>query len=242
MSSPNDQVLIKDAAAVPQGEQPQIQFGSFGALASPVVGEGPPAVDIQPEAPSTGGSGAFSPDQVRALAQRRLALAARELSEVHRAQGLPDPLASSSTALRAEPRDVLSAARARPPQALNFSTPAKRSRTSNFAPVYPGATTGSGLAPCSPSGIPRHSAFTVQERPRRAATLGRPFGPARRYVPLVSSVSRTPNPTVSERRVSSDLPYSLVVSDAAGWRANGYTSELQALKNCGKISLPQREG
>ena len=127
---------------VPQEAVPVVQFGTVGqATPAPVAPLVQTAVEKDVTSPASGEQ--FTPVQVRAIALQRVQQAARDLSEVHLAHGLADPLvALDLSSLSARPGlgsaapvvqpDPGSSARARrysrADKALDFSTPSKRPR------------------------------------------------------------------------------------------------------------------
>ena len=232
----------------PQDAVPLIQFGTVGqATPAPVAPVVPTAEDKDASSPASGEQ--FTPVQVRAIALRRVQQAAQELSEVHLAHGLADPLASldlsrlsarsdlGSVAPAVQP-DPGSSARARrynrADQALDFSTPLKRpkqlptkvvSSAGADTPMDSNVVSGSGYAPgyvtAKEAKRAKQAAVGMSRRSDKRVSLGAKL-PAQRYL-------QSSKPVISTRQVTSDLPYSLAVAGPAGWLRGGYLTPDQAL-------------
>ena len=173
---------------------------------------------------------------------RRMQQAAQELSEVHRAHGLADPLATLDlsrlsarpdlgSAVPAVQPDPGSSARARrynrADKALDFPTPLKRpmqlpaeivSSAGATTPMDSNVASGSAYAPGSATAKEakraKQASVGMSKRSDKRVSLGANL-PAQRFL-------QSSKPVISTRQATSDLPYSLAVAGPAGWLRGGY--------------------
>ena len=200
--------------------------GAEGPSSAPASAPVAPAVQQQPTAGSAELGEQFSPQKVRDMALRRLQLAVRDFASVCEAQGLPESSVSGDLAIarRAE-QAVFPSARTRPLQAtddLGFVTPVKRPRLS-----FPKLTKSSVAG--RPSGLTKPALPEHTSRAGPSVAAGGLFKPPRLPASFPTSVVKPSRRSFSTRRVSPDLPYSLVVADSAGFQQGVYVSSDQAV-------------
>lgn len=208
---------IRFGSIPPEGLPPMAaaQEGASVPASAPASAPVAPAVQQQPTAGSAELGEQLSPQKVRDMALRRLQLAVRDFASVCEAQGLPEYSVSGDLAIarRAE-QAVFPSARTRPLQAtddLGFVTPVKRPRLS-----FPKLTKSSVAG--RPSGLTKPALPEHTSRAGPSVAAGGLFKPPRLPASFPTSVVKPSRRSFSTRRVSPDLPYSLVVADSAGFQ------------------------